>query len=344
MALRNLRNFLNPEKQNSIPKVPPFNLRRIESQLQAIRSNGDDLLVNWITGFLDFLRFERRFSLHTALAYLTDLKQFILFLKGYTGEKVTFAQVKQLDRITLRSFMAHQIQQGLQSRSNARALSTFRAFFNFLQRSGESVSSAVHDLYIPRYGKNLPRTLTQAQAQQLLLDEGEHTWEHHRNLALFYLLYGCGLRIAEALDLNQKDLPDTYDAKVLLRIQGKGGKTRLVPLLPQVFDAIKAYQAACPHPQGPELPLFWGTRGKRLSPRVVQQAMAQQRVALGLPPQTTPHSLRHSCATHLLAEGADLRHIQELLGHASLKSTQLYTHVELTHLMQVYDKAHPRGK
>ncbi len=296
--------------------------------------------------FVQWLKDERRLSLHTVFSYLFDIKDLFQFLVSYTGGPVSLSYLLDLDRTALRAFIADQLRRGTQARSNARALSTFRTLFDFLQRSDLKVSSAVYDVRSPRYAKKLPRALTQKQALSLLTDEGtmEESWENKRDLAIFFLLYGCGIRISEALGLNQIAIPKHYNDGFNIHLLGKGGRERLVPVLPQVFEKIQAYQEICPYPGTDESPLFWSNRGKRLAPRAVQKTVQQQRALLGLPPQTTPHSLRHSFASHLLGAGADLRHIQELLGHTSLKSTQTYTHVDAQQLMKVYESAHPRAK
>jgi integrase/recombinase XerC len=324
----------------------PTQKRLLSQHLAVFHDLCSPPLDRWVARFVQGLKDERRLSAHTVFSYLFDLKNLLQFLVSYTGSPVSLSYLLELDRTALRAFMAHQLRQGTQARSNARALSTFRTFFDFLQRADLKVSSAVYDVHSPRYAKKLPRALTEGQTRTLLTDAGssDEPWENKRDVAVFFLLYGCGIRISEALGLNQAAIPTHYGEGFNLHLLGKGGKERLVPVLPQVFEKIQAYLAICPYPGTDASPLFWSHRGKRLAPGAIQKAFQKQRILLGLPPQTTPHSLRHSFASHLLGAGADLRHIQELLGHASLKSTQIYTHVDTQQLMKVYEKAHPRAK
>lgn len=313
---------------------------RLKASLQKI---GDSALQESTAHFAQWIYEERGLSPHTTSSYLSDLKQAFLFYQNYFGETLTLQVFLAMTLGQWRAFLMHRLSQGISQRSNARILSTLRTFFKFLKQQQSRVSSeTIHHLHTPKISQNLPRPLTEEQAFLVVDCEGD-SWVYARNRAFFSLLYGSGLRISEALSLNQKDISPVWEANVLLRIQGKGGKERLVPLLPQVHSALMDYLRLCPYGNRAIDPLFWGEKGKRLHPTVVQKKMQEHRMTFGLPPQATPHSLRHSFASHLLAQGADLRQIQELLGHTSLRSTQIYTHVETHQLLKIYDQAHPRA-
>ncbi len=228
-----------------------------------------------------------------------------------------------------------------------RTLAGVRSFARFLERTGQGSIAALGGVRAPKIAKTLPKPLSVAAAKQigdtaLRAGEEREAWVLARDAAVLTLLYGSGLRISEALGLKRKDVPAPGDGDVIV-VTGKGNKTRMVPVLTQVLSSIAGYAALCPYTLNPEGPLFVGARGGPLSPRVVQLAMARLRGALGLPDTATPHALRHSFATHLLARGGDLRSIQELLGHASLSTTQIYTDVDTERLLQVYRSAHPRS-
>ena len=301
-------------------------------------------LQDWIREWLASLAHERRASPHTVSAYASDLAAFLAFLAGHRGGATALADLEALTPGDFRAFLAARATARLERSSTARALSVLRGFFRFLDRRGAVKNAALAAVRTPKLPKSLPRALSIEEAQDAL-DESSaiapRAWEGKRNLAIFMLLYGGGLRIGEALGLARREAPAKPGT---IAITGKGGKTRLVPILPAVAEAIRDYLAACPHELAPDGPLFVGLRGKPLGARHVQGQMAKLRARLGLDPQATPHALRHSFATHLLAEGADLRAIQELLGHASLSTTQRYTAVDAARLAAVYDKAHPRAK
>lgn len=299
-------------------------------------------------GWLAHLRDERRAPATTVTAYGRDLKQFFAFLADHLGGAADLAALRGLSPADIRAFMAHRRAGGASGRTVARGLSTLRTFYRHLEREGLAASAAVHAVRAPKKPHALPKPVTEANARSLAAAQshggaGIEAWIAARDAAVLGLLYGAGLRISEALGLDRRDAP-LPDAQILLRITGKGGKTRLVPVLPAVRAAVAAYLDLCPWPRADGDPLFVGARGGRLSPRIVQLAMARLRGALGLADTATPHALRHSFATHLLSAGGDLRTIQELLGHASLSTTQIYTQVDEAHLMEVYARAHPRAR
>lgn len=242
----------------------------------------------------------------------------------------------------VRAWMAARRQDGIAARSLARELSAVRGFYHWLDRTHGVSCPAIHAVRSPKVVAGLPRPIAPPDARQVIAAAGHHEepWIAARDIAALTLLWGAGLRIGEALDLRQQDapLPD------VLRITGKGSKEREVPILGVAREAVEEYRALCPWRPGPEGALFLGARGGSLSPRTLQKAMAMARQALGLPSSATPHALRHSFATHLMQAGGDLRAIQQLLGHASLSTTQLYTAVDEAHLLEVYERAHPRGR
>jgi integrase/recombinase XerC len=228
-----------------------------------------------------------------------------------------------------------------------RGLAGVRSFARFLERSGKGKVAALNAVRAPKVAKSLPKPLPIPAAQQMSdveLRDGEERpqWVLARDAAVLALLYGSGLRISEALSLKRRDVP-APGAGDAITVIGKGNKQRMVPVLPQVLKAIADYTSLCPHPLAAEAPLFVGVRGAPLSPRIIQLTMARLRGALGLAETATPHALRHSFASHLLARGGDLRAIQELLGHASLSTTQIYTEVDTEHLLHAYRNAHPRA-
>lgn len=292
----------------------------------------------------EWLASERRASRHTLAAYGSDLAQFLDFLAEHRGGAVGLGDLAALAPADFRAFLAARIRRGLAHSGSARALSVLRGFFRFLDRRGLVRNAALAAVRTPKLAKGLPKALSVGEidaALDLAPALARKDWEGKRSLAIFMLLYGCGLRIGEALSLARRDAPAKAGT---IRVAGKGNKTRLVPVLPVVASAVGDYLAACPHRLAPSSPLFVGARGGALGPRQVQAQMAKLRAILGLDRHATPHALRHSFATHLLAEGADLRAIQELLGHASLSTTQRYTAVDSARLAAVYDRAHPRAK
>ncbi len=297
-----------------------------------------------IAQWQDWLGGERRASPHTIAAYGSDLAQFLDFLSQHRGGLPDLAEFQALAPADFRSYLAARSNARLQRSSSARALSVLRNFFRFLDRRGLVKNAALAAVKTPKLPQALPKALSIAEAQQALdlaPSLARNAWEGQRNLAIFMLLYGTGLRIGEALGLTRREAPLKAGA---ITITGKGNKTRLVPILPAVAAAIGDYLRICPHTLVPEGPLFVGVRGRALNPRQIQLQVAKLRGLIGLDRHATPHALRHSFATHLLAEGADLRVIQELLGHASLSTTQRYTAVDAARLAAVYDKAHPRAK
>jgi integrase/recombinase XerC len=301
----------------------------------------DDEIQRLITGWQRDMSAVRRLAANTLEAYGRDLSQFLSFLAGHTGGPVSLTTLKEMRPADLRAFMAARRNEDLGSRSLGRALSGIKSFFRFLEREGAMSTEAFNVVRPPKQPKSVPKALTVSEAKATLTTTNEmedRPWVAARDIAVLSLCYGAGLRISEALALTRADLEGEA-----LRVTGKGGKTRLVPLIAPVRASIEAYLELCPFKLGPSQPLFRGVKGGVLSPRLIQLRVAQLRGALGLPPSATPHALRHSFATHLLGRGGDLRSIQELLGHASLSTTQIYTAVDTDRLLESYRAAHPRG-
>ncbi|MBN9042105.1 MAG: recombinase XerC [Rhizobiales bacterium 62-47] len=294
-----------------------------------------------------YLRAERRLSPKTQEAYARDLRQFLTFLADHWGEAVSLARFAVLETTDVRAYMAARRADQIAGRSLMRALAGLRSFARFLEREGKGKVGALSAIRAPKIGKSLPKPIAVGAAKELTesdLRAGENRdpWIWARDAAVMALLYGSGLRISEALGLKKRDVPQPGQGDVLTVI-GKGNKTRMVPVLQNVLVLIQEYVAMCPHPLAPNEPIFVGARGGPLSPRIIQLTMARLRGALGLPDSATPHALRHSFATHLLSRGGDLRAIQELLGHASLSTTQIYTGIDTERLLEVYKTAHPRA-
>jgi integrase/recombinase XerC len=288
---------------------------------------------------------ERRLSAHTLAAYRTDLAGFLAFLTEHLGHEPGLAEISGLKPADLRGWLARRQGMGLARSSSARAQSAVRNFLRFLARRRLADASQLVAMRGPRLPRSLPRALGIEEVRELadaVAGEPTAEWIAARDVALVLLLYGCGLRIGEALSLKRGEAP--APGQDALKVTGKGRKERLVPVLPVVAEAVGDYLARCPHATAPEGPLFLGARGGKLSPRLLQRSLARLRTALGLPEWATPHALRHSFATHLLAQGGDLRTIQELLGHASLSTTQRYTEVDAARLAAVYRSAHPRAR
>lgn len=301
----------------------------------------DDFIRERIAAWLRDLGSVKRLAPKTLEAYGRDLGQFMNFLAGHMGGPVGLESLRQLRGADIRAFMAQRRTESLGSRSLARVLSALKSFFAFLEREGILASEALNVIRTPKVPRSLPKALTIIEARQTIstTDEMEdRPWVAARDMAVIALCYGAGLRISEALALTRADL----EAETL-RVTGKGGRVRMVPLIAPVRQAIDTYLGLSPFKLWPEEPLFRGVRGGVLSPRLIQLRMQQLRSALGLPPSATPHALRHSFATHLLGRGGGLRSIQELLGHASLSTTQIYTAVDTERLLESYAKAHPRG-
>ncbi len=293
-------------------------------------------------GYLTWQAVERRASDHTIAAYGRDLGGFLAFVTDHLGAAPELSDLAGLKPIDFRAWLAHRSAEGLARTSTARALSVVRGFFRWAERNEAFTNHAIRSVRTPKVPRGVPKPLTVGDTAEAIEAAGTMSaepWVGARDVALFTLLYGCGLRIAEALSLNRRDLPKGES----MTVTGKGAKQRMVPVLPAVRQAVEAYLALCPFNPGADGPLFLGARGGRLAPRTAQRAMQQVRLALNLPDSATPHALRHSFATHLLAAGGDLRAIQELLGHASLSTTQRYTAVDAERLMAEYRAAHPRA-
>jgi len=290
-----------------------------------------------------WLRHERRASPHTLGAYGRDLAAFLAFLARHLGKPPALADLPRLTRADVRGWLAMRSAAELQASSTARALSVVRNFFRFLARNNGVDSALLSTVRTPRLPHAVPKALTPDEAAEVVDGLGD-SWVAKRDTAILALLYGCGLRLGEALSLNRRDVPQGRGEEMqTLTVTGKGRKQRAVPVLPAVAAAIDEYLAACPYGGDADAPLFRGVRGARLNPRLVQLRLQELRARLDLPESATPHALRHSFATHLLAGGGDLRAIQDLLGHASLSTTQRYTDVDTAALLAVYDKAHPRA-
>ena len=295
--------------------------------------------------WLEQLKGERRLAPKTLEAYERDTRQFLQFLTGHLGGPPGLADIAELKTLDYRAFLTRRRAGGAGARTLGRGLAGIRSFMRYLERQGLANAAAATGLRAPRQPKSLPKPLTAADARKAVdASEQLHAepWIAARNAAVLTLLYGCGLRIGEALDLTGEALRDRRDKAIA--ITGKGSKTRMVPLLPVVFDAVDLYRRLCPWDLELDQPLFRGARGGALQPGVLQRDMRALRGALGLPETATPHALRHSFATHLLGSGGDLRTIQELLGHASLSTTQVYTGVDTARLLDVYRNAHPRAR
>lgn len=289
-----------------------------------------------------YLETERRVAPNTLEAYGRDVGSFIAFIGEYRSEVVETSVLANLQIRDFRAFLAARRADGLSSQSAARLLSSIRNYYRYLARVEGLENDAIEAVQSPKIPHRVPRPLTEEAARSVvetLPELADEDWVAARDVAVVSLLYGCGLRIGEALALNVGDIP----AGETMRITGKRGRERIVPILPAVRSAIETYEAACPFALTVGKPLFVGKRGGRLNPRMIQAAMQKVRIALGLAESATPHALRHSFATHLLSRGGDLRTIQELLGHADLKATQIYTEVDSARLQAVYDQAFKRG-
>jgi integrase/recombinase XerC len=295
--------------------------------------------------WLEHLASERRMSAKTCEAYGRDVLQFLRFMAKHLGARVTLARLAKLSPADVRAFMAARRGHGIAGRSLMRTLAGVRSFARFLERRGKGKVGALAAVRAPKIARTLPKPLAVGDARRvsdpdLRAGEEQEPWILARDAAVLALLYGSGLRISEALGLRRLDASAPGDVLV---VTGKGNKSRMVPLLPQVSELISQYVALCPYDLPPTGPLFVGAKRGALSPRIVQLVMARLRGVLGLAESATPHALRHSFATHLLTRGGDLRAIQELLGHASLSTTQIYTGVDSERLIEVYRSAHPRA-
>ncbi|MEE2996566.1 MAG: tyrosine recombinase XerC [Pseudomonadota bacterium] len=315
---------------------------------KLIRFNAEPDLLAALEDWRLWLIAERRMSPHTVAAYCRDVASFLEFLRTHpieTDEQVPFADLSALNKLTaayFRSWLAALLTDGRTFTTTTRKMSSLRNLFRFLARTGRVDNPALAAVKAPKPPKSVPRPLNADDALALLrrvVELASEPWVGARDVAILAMLYGCGLRIDEALSLNQGDAP-SGDTMV---ITGKGNKERVVPVLPAVIAAVRTYREACPYSAEANNPLFYGARGARLNPGILQRTMRCLRADLGLPETATPHALRHSFATSLLAGGGDLRTIQELLGHSSLSTTQRYTDVDTQKLTEVYNRAHPRA-
>jgi len=314
----------------------PSSLKALD---QAIAIDCKEVVVSWSI----WLENQRRLSPNTRIAYLHDLEVFLAFLSKHLGQRISLNDLENITLTDFRSFITEIQIEGLSKSSTARTISTVRNFFHYLDRELAITNSHVDRIKSPKTNHSLPKALNVFDAKKSLEVANTLTkthWVGARDSAILHLLYGCGLRISEVLQMNGDIVPFSETIK----ITGKGSKQRLVPVLPSVRDAIDNYLAICPFQIKYGTPLFFGLRGKRLNPAIVQRMMRSLQITLGLPSTATPHALRHSFGTHLLINGGDLRAIQELLGHTSLSTTQRYTDVDTAHLLEVHQKAHPRSQ
>ncbi len=306
--------------------------------LMALATKPDlsDQIGKWIT----WLKVEKNVSPHTLRAYINDVTQFLEFLHDHFDEAIGINTLSSVRLSDFRSWLSRKSMDGLAASSRARSLSGVKNFLKWLDKTGVMHNAHIGNVRSPKLPHKLPKPLERPQAFRLLdLDHTDTDWQSLRNSALFTLLYACGLRISEALNLNISDLPrDGF-----LIVMGKGRKERQVPVLPIVEKTLTVYRASCPFAETPDRAVFLGERGGRLNQGVAQKAMRDVRGLMNLPETATPHALRHSFATHLLENGANLREIQELLGHASLSTTQRYTEVNAEELIRIYKAAHPRS-
>jgi integrase/recombinase XerC len=318
------------------PAVPPVEL-----------NCADEGVAREMRRWLSHLRSERRLSPKTLEAYARDVRQCLGFLGEHWGAQVTLSHLAALEAADVRAFMAMRRAHDIGGRSLMRALAGLRSFARFLEQEGKGKVGALSAIRAPKVGKSLPKPIHMTAAKRFAdaderAGETRDPWIWARDAAVMALLYGSGLRISEALGLKRRDVPLPGAGDVLV-VNGKGNKARMVPVLQNVLALVQDYVAVCPHPLPPHGPIFVGARGGPLGARVIQLTMERLRGALGLPDSATPHALRHSFATHLLSRGGDLRAIQELLGHASLSTTQVYTGIDSERLLEVYKTAHPRA-
>jgi integrase/recombinase XerC len=322
---------------------------RVAALAEAVKAQGvqaTPYLREAVEDWLAYLTVERQLAANTAEAYERDISQFLTFMSRAQNKLPDMKQLIALSARDVRAFLAARRSEGVGSRSLSRTLSALRMFYKFLERRGYGKNDAIRAVALPKLPHSVPKPLTAPKATALIdsadiVSPDAPEWVLARDTAVLALLYGSGLRISEALGLKRRDAP--IKGRDMLRVTGKGNKTRVVPVLPIVREAVERYLALLPQKLGSEDPLFVGVRGRELSPRIIQLRIASARAALGLPETATPHALRHSFATHLLGAGADLRAIQELLGHASLSTTQGYTEVDREHLLKAYTRAHPRA-
>ncbi len=307
----------------------------------------DEAIAREIMHWLSHLRAERRLSPKTLEAYARDVRQCLIFLAEHWDARVTLSRFAALEATDIRAFMAMRRADEIGSRSLMRSLAGLRSFGRFLEREGKGRVGALSAIRAPKVAKTLPKPIHVAAAKRFAdaderAGEERDPWILARDAAVMALLYGSGLRISEALGLKRREVPLPGAGDVIV-VTGKGNKTRMVPVLRNVLELVQDYVSICPYPLPAEGPIFVGARGGPLKARIIQLAMERLRGALGLPDSATPHALRHSFATHLLSRGGDLRAIQELLGHASLSTTQIYTGIDSERLLEVYRTAHPRA-
>ena len=294
---------------------------------------------NW----LDYLSNIKKLSQNSVVSYKNDLSKFFIFFQDYIEKNIGLKEIESIEISEFRSFLTYRRNSEISSNSIARNISALKSFFRFLIKNNKIKESSVFNLKSPKLKKSLPRPINVDLAIQVIKQAEEiedEKWIGLRNKAILILLYGCGLRISEALSLNYDDVQNEDH----ILIKGKGEKERIVPMMPYIKKGIENYLEACPKEIISGEALFIGKRFSRLSPRIIQYALEKIRTALSLPETATPHALRHSFATHLLDSGGDLRTIQELLGHSSLSTTQKYTKVETSKLLDIYKKSHPLAK
>jgi len=303
----------------------------------------DENFIKLINEWTSWISNEKCLSDSTIRSYKGDLFDLFGFLNSHMAEELNISSLENLSLRDLRAWLANRHKRGFVPASTARAVSVARGFFTFLKKFKNYDNSSVFKVLSPKFSPPLPRALAIEEAldaTSLISNVANEDWLSKRDHALLMLIYGCGLRISEAINLNTEDI----DSSTVIRIKGKGNKEREVPLIPTVMDAIRAYILACPYNMLHGSPLFIGVKGKRLVDSAFRRQLKILRRSYGLPENTTPHAFRHSFATHLLAEGADLRSIQELLGHENLATTQRYTKVDSKRLMAVYNQTHPKAK
>jgi integrase/recombinase XerC len=314
--------------------------------MAIITPHASDDLTALLNAYDDFIVKEKRMAAASVETYRREIRQFVAFMSGHLGRLVEAVDLAQFDVRDFRAWLADRHGRGLARSTTARTMAALRGLFRFLDRHHAIHNPALLAMRAPRFQKPLPRPLSPGDARDLAeaaKDDGREVWIGKRDRALLLLLYGAGLRIGEALSLTTADLGIGDGNVDAIRVRGKGGKTRLVPLIDVIRAGIQDYLHDCPFSIRRDQPMFRGARGGNLNPGVIQKTVRSLRRQLGLPESATPHALRHSFATHLLGEGADLRSIQELLGHANLATTQTYTAVERAHLHKLYAKAHPRA-
>jgi len=297
-----------------------------------------------IVDFVAYLMDVKHYSSHTADAYETDIRDFVAFYNDYSGTIVTLADFAQADTLCFRAWLAARARRNLTAKSTARALSSLRGFYRFLAKKYNIKNESIGLISAPRVPRKLSKAIDVDEVSEIhdaiRATENDTPWIAARDWALVVLIFGCGLRISEALSMTHHDIANHPDA---LRIVGKGNKERIVPVLPAVWTEMDKYIAICPYDRDGQSPVFRSVRGLPMTPRMAQKVIERLRHYLQLPDYVTPHALRHTFATALLAGGADLRSLQELLGHSSLSTTQLYTRVNMSDIMAVYENAHPMG-